>query len=638
MTKEIRFRAIRDTFYFLLCNVLVIFVMLGCTRDVYDPNGNGDEETPNSFPFSTTTTIQLNVKYDVPKGYKVLFNVYLENPFMTNDEGQVVLRTDLAPVVIRMTDENGVYNGKETITADHGSDAYIYTSYVGVPGLFKTSLSDNAIHADIKWELTGDTPHTRAGKWTAPEGYGVLGDWADNGRPNYLDTEGELSLSESILNTIKNVIPERGTCPKKYRQSADFEVKDPEGRSAEIFVRFIGGTSGAASAFGYYCYKSGASDADIKAAKKYIVFPNTHTINYYGRPVGLKGGECVKLHYIDEDGVDKGTEFPNGVKIGWFLLNDSYFKGGNGLGTFYSTIALNGDGRTHTAAFRINDFVVLSFEDWTDQDYNDVQFNIWSNPIEAITPDVPEVKPDEGDKDDESVAYRMTYKGILAFEDNWPNKGDYDLNDVIVKYNSVLSFNTKNEVLSTEDTFTALWSGASFHNGFGYEMNTDRSNVTTTFVENPVADINQGIDKALSKATINVFFNALSVTGDNTKTETYKIKNKLSTPVDHETFGISPYNSFIMVHDNAGDNRCEVHLINNKPTEKADMALFHTGKDLSSPNAGIYYVAAENYPFAINLVDAEEFSTTETQSVDKSYPNFVRWVETNGSECKDWYK
>ena len=63
MTKEISFRAIRNAFYFLLCNVLVIFVMLGCTRDVYDPNGNGDDENPNPFPFSTTATIQLNVKY-----------------------------------------------------------------------------------------------------------------------------------------------------------------------------------------------------------------------------------------------------------------------------------------------------------------------------------------------------------------------------------------------------------------------------------------------------------------------------------------------------------------------------------------------------------------------------------------------
>lgn len=93
-----------------------------------------------------------------------------------------------------------------------------------------------------------------------------------------------------------------------------------------------------------------------------------------------------------------------------------------------------------------------------------------------------------------------------------------------------------------------------------------------------------------------------------------------------------------MVHDNAGDNRCEVHLINYKPTAKANMDLFRTGKDLSTPASGVYYVAAENYPFAINLVDSEEFSTTETQSVGKSYPDFTKWVSSDGNEYKDWYK
>ena len=110
-----------------------------------------------------------------------------------------------------------------------------------------------------------------------------------------------------------------------------------------------------------------------------------------------------------------------------------------------------------------------------------MMFNIWSNPIEAIAPDVPSVDPI--DPDDASVAYRMTYKGILAFEDNWPSKGDYDLNDVIVKYSSILEFNTKNQVLSAEDTFTAMWSGALFKNGFAYQLNTDRSNVECSILE-----------------------------------------------------------------------------------------------------------------------------------------------------------
>ena len=635
MTKKANFYAIHGAFYYLLCSVLVILMVSGCTRDVYDPNGGG-EDKPNSFDFSTTSTIQLNVKYDVPEGYKVLFNVYFEDPFTTDEGGQTVLRTDITPAITRMTDENGEYHAKEIVAADHGSDVYIYTSYVGVPGLVQTTITDNVINADIEWKLTDGIPQTRADKWDPSTEYGLLGTWQTNGRPNYLDSEGELVLSASVLKTIRNTIQEGGICPQTYRQSADFKVDDLQGRDTEVSVRFIGGNSSAASIFGYYCYKDGASVKEIKAAKKYIVFPNTHTAGYYGKPIGLKGGECVKLHYIDENGVDKGTVFPNGVRIGWFLLNNAFVKEGKTDKICYSTTALNGDGRTHTAAFRINDFVVLSFEEYTDYDYNDVQFNVWSNPIEAIAPDVPSVTPDPGTDDDRSVAYRMTYKGILAFEDNWPNKGDYDLNDVIVKYNSVLAFNTSNQVLSTEDTFTALWSGASFKNGFAYQMNTDRSNVVTEF-EN-ISDTSQGLDRELAKATVNVFTNALVATENNTKTASYKIKNTLTTPVDHETFGVAPYNPFIMVHENLGNNRCEVHLVNYKPTEKADMSLFHTGKDLSSPNSGVYYVAAENYPFAIQLVDAEDFSTTETESVDITYSDFIKWVKSNGSEYKDWYK
>lgn len=635
MTKKANFYAIHGAFYYLLCSVLVILMVSGCTRDVYDPNGGG-EDKPNSFDFSTTSTIQLNVKYDVPEGYKVLFNVYFEDPFTTDEGGQTVLRTDITPAITRMTDENGEYHAKEIVAADHGSDVYIYTSYVGVPGLVQTTITDNVINADIEWKLTDGIPQTRADKWDPSTEYGLLGTWQTNGRPNYLDSEGELVLSASVLKTIRNTIQEGGICPQTYRQSADFKVDDLQGRDTEVSVRFIGGNSSAASIFGYYCYKDGASVKEIKAAKKYIVFPNTHTAGYYGKPIGLKGGECVKLHYIDENGVDKGTVFPNGVRIGWFLLNNAFVKEGKTDKICYSTTALNGDGRTYTAAFRINDFVVLSFEDYTDYDYNDVQFNVWSNPIEAIAPDVPSVTPDPGTDDDRSVAYRMTYKGILAFEDNWPNKGDYDLNDVIVKYNSVLAFNTSNQVLSTEDTFTALWSGASFKNGFAYQMNTDRSNVVTEF-EN-ISDTSQGLDRELAKATVNVFTNALVATENNTKTASYKIKNTLTTPVDHETFGVAPYNPFIMVHENLGNNRCEVHLVNYKPTEKADMSLFHTGKDLSSPNSGVYYVAAENYPFAIQLVDAEDFSTTETESVDITYSDFIKWVKSNGSEYKDWYK
>ena len=618
-----------------LCSIMLAFLSIGCEHDVYNPdNGKDDEKTPNSFDFSTTSSIQVNVKYDVPEGYKVLFEIYLEDPFTIDKDGQIIKRTDLEPVIRRMTDGNGAYSGKEIINSDHGDEAYIYTSYIGVPTLFKTVIAGDAITADIKWDSTDDNPQTRAEGWQAPKGYHVLGTWSSKGYPHYLDTDNKITIPGDVLTIINTTLKEGGTCPKQYRQAIDFEINDPEGRNAEVSIRIIGGTSGAASAFGYYCYRADASLSEIKKAPKCIVFPNTLMDNYYNKKAsGLQGGESVKLHYIDPDGVDQGTVFPNGVKIGWFLLNDSFYGGNNK--PFYSTTKLNGDGRTHTAAFRIDDFVVLSFEDWTDQDYNDIQFNVWSNPIEAIiNPDIPDIKPDGGNEDKK---YSLEYKGIIAFEDNWPRKGDYDLNDVIVKYQSVLNFNDANQALSTEDTYELLWSGATFKNGFAYQLNTERSNMSTEILEAPTSFNGQGLDTDLSKATVNVFLSALDVTERNTKTATYKIKNTFKTPLSHETLGIPPYNPFIMVHDELKESRIEVHLVNYPPTEKADMALFHTEEDLSSVPTS-YYVANGNYPFAIHLSGATNFNTPETQPIDKSFEHFMDWVNSNGTDYKDWYK
>lgn len=617
-----------------LCSIMLAFLSIGCEHDVYNPdNGKDDEKTPNSFDFSTTSSIQVNVKYDVPEGYKVLFEIYLEDPFTIDKDGQIIKRTDLEPVIRRMTDGNGAYSGKEIINSDHGDEAYIYTSYIGVPTLFKTVIAGDAITADIKWDSTDDNPQTRAEGWQAPKGYHVLGTWSSKGYPHYLDTDNKITIPGDVLTIINTTLKEGGTCPKQYRQAIDFEINDPEGRNAEVSIRIIGGTSGAASAFGYYCYRADASLSEIKKAPKCIVFPNTLMDNYYNKKAsGLQGGESVKLHYIDPDGVDQGTVFPNGVKIGWFLLNDSFYGGNNK--PFYSTTKLNGDGRTHTAAFRIDDFVVLSFEDWTDQDYNDIQFNVWSNPIEAIiNPDIPDIKPDGGNEDKK---YSLEYKGIIAFEDNWPRKGDYDLNDVIVKYQSVLNFNDANQALSTEDTYELLWSGATFKNGFAYQLNTERSNMSTEILEAPTTFNGQGLDTDLSKATVNVFLSALDVT-ERTKTATYKIKNTFKTPLSHETLGIPPYNPFIMVHDELKESRIEVHLVNYPPTEKADMALFHTEEDLSSVPTS-YYVANGNYPFAIHLSGATNFNTPETHPIDKSFEHFMDWVNSNGTDYKDWYK
>lgn len=628
---------------YVLCSIMVAFLFAGCEHDVYNPNNGKDNQEPNTFNFSTTSTIQLNVKYDIPQGYQVLFEVYQENPFTIDKDGQTVKRTDLEPIIRRMTDENGVYNGEEVIAADHGTDAYIYTSYIGVPAIFKTTFNGNAITADISWE-TADTKsaQTRAGISTiTQDGYKVLGTWNPNGLPNYLEKTG-IEISSNLLRTINMTIPEEGVCPKEYRQSTDFELNDPEGREAEIYVSVIDGTSAAASVFGYYYYDASipASDLDISTLPRCVIFPNTLMDNSKdrSRPVsGLKPGDSVKLLYFGKDGKGEGTSaFPNGIKIGWFILNNRFVEG---KGAFYSTTELNKmDTRTHTAAFRINDFIVLSFEDWVrDEDYNDVIFNVRSTPIEAIiNPDNPEI-PDIPVTKPEDNGYSFDYKGILAFEDNWPKKGDYDMNDVIVKYNTTLHFNNNNKVLSAEDTYELLWSGATYKNGFAYQLTTDRTNVAKSeILEAPTSFEGQGLDENIPKATFNVFLSAVDVTSNNTKTATYKIKNTFNKPIEYTKYNIPPYNPFILVHDGAAP-RTEVHLVNYNPTGKADKSLFHTEDDLSDMSSK-YYVASGSYPFAIHLKDAEKFSTPETRPINESFPHFMDWVKSNGTEYPNWYK
>ena len=59
-----------------------------------------------------------------------------------------------------------------------------------------------------------------------------------------------------------------------------------------------------------------------------------------------------------------------------------------------------------------------------DKDYNDILFKVTSDPIMKPKDEIP-VAPEE---------YVSSISGTLAFEDNWPQKGDYDFNDFVTGY------------------------------------------------------------------------------------------------------------------------------------------------------------------------------------------------------------
>src|SRR5690606_24864347 len=68
-------------------------------------------------------------------------------------------------------------------------------------------------------------------------------------------------------------------------------------------------------------------------------------------------------------------------------------------------------------------------------------------------------------------------RATVAFEDKWPLKGDYDMNDIVVSYRYKVVTNSKNQVVQVVGNYALLATGGDFENGFGIEFPVARAAV-----------------------------------------------------------------------------------------------------------------------------------------------------------------
>lgn len=253
-----------------------------------------------------------------------------------------------------------------------------------------------------------------------------------------------------------------------------------------------------------------------------------------------------------------------------------------------------------------------------------------------------------------------TYNGSLAFEDLWPYQGDYDMNDVVVDYNFATTIDNQNRVQSITATFILNASGASFNDGFGFQLpnvlpgqviNVTGSNLASnTYIKLA----SNGLEANQSKATVIVFDDALRLmpspggTGVNTQmSEPYVIPDTIVVnmifyqngsfasggPITYDQLNIGNFNPFIIVNKVRG---VEVHLRDDPPTSLADTKLLGTGNDASDAAKGIYYVTSKNLPWAINIPQTFQYPI-EKQDILGAYLHFADWAESNGTFYTDWY-
>lgn len=641
-------------------------VIVSCERhSIYSPDRE-EEKTIEYFDFSTSQAVDLGLAYDVPEGYRVSFDVYDKNP-MIEQAGEMVLGSDLKPIASGVTNGYGKYDLEKIIPA-YVKEFYVYSSNRFAPTLLQGKIENGGVSL-AQVDLSSLLPDRRTSSLSTKgtTNWMTLGDWNWCGRPDYLSDK-KVEISASALRNIEKNFPDKKKVNPVYFDKTDLYVAE----DAQIWLTVLSSEGSYNNSLGYYCYTGEPEAIKKDELVKVVAFPKAKIYDSFWLPNHLHQGEAVQLKYWNAD-LNKFEEtFPKGTRIGWVLLADAFedhgliWKAGTmdyNKPTYFSHAAWNPEisqDKNHMVLFKTQnngqDFVAFGFEDKNngegDQDCNDVMFHVFADPANSITNEIPEIPVDP----DDDIVKKEVYSGTLAFEDLWPRQGDYDLNDLVIRYHStatcLIKSDEENEsygkVTGVKDEFMLTWSGAVYNNAFGYQMNIDQSNVKSIKIMRGDAELSsESVIDNRNPLTIMLFDAALTEVGVSSgKTMRYSVEIEFNEPLPmanfNEALSHAPYNPFIVVSGGREAGRKEVHLPMYQPTEKNNNDLLGTADDKSSEILGRYYVSDINqylYPFALHILgDIDFINKAEAVRIDLTYPEFAKWVESKGTEFEDWYK
>jgi LruC domain-containing protein len=646
-------------------------VLSGCERQ------NSVEPTSSSYGKDISTlTVSDNFNYNTTNDVNV--SVYTKVDSKTTLANFPVTVYDGDPnnggkvIATGQSDANGLFS--QTLTVPTAvSKLYVVSNSVGLATVTSMNVSGNAATLDYSNLPTGDTS-LNFSKSLAKENttYKTLGAWDSNGLPKYLMSPRDV-IASATLSNISLSLPEgvnlANSANKSYIQNTDSDVKIVGSDSADVYITFVHEGAGYKNVLGFYTYKTGTTITSISqiSSSMTIIFPNC---SYSGSGGSLTSGDKV---YIGR--------FGPSTTIGFFCLSNGFTGSttgvGDGVARLFSDSQLNPE--TDTTLRRHNILMVdpttgktiLGFEDMrrdqgADNDFNDILFEVTSNPVTAIyqgnMAKLQEAKDSDGDgvidandafPNDPTKAY-ISYSpskgvnGSVAFEDLWPGKGDYDFNDLVVDYNYAIITNASNKVVEIDANYQLRAVGASYNSGFGIQMNVSPnviSSVTGTKTSTITLNGN-GTESGQSKAVVVVFDAAKSLMTANggayVNTEmayskvtpvSIPVVIKFSTPQNLSDLGTSPFNPFLIADGVRGR---EVHLPNNAPTSKADLSILGTADDNSIVASGRYYKTKKNLPWALNI-PVQFAYPVEKAAITSAYPNFAVWAESNGASATAWY-
>jgi LruC domain-containing protein len=239
---------------------------------------------------------------------------------------------------------------------------------------------------------------------------------------------------------------------------------------------------------------------------------------------------------------------------------------------------------------------------------------------------------------DPAKAYCNTVPtGTIAFEDNWPFTGDYDMNDVVMQYTYKVITNASNKVVRVEGDYQLRATGGGFKNAFAVQFPVEASKVTGV--------TGATLEAGQTKAVIVLFENMRAETTQwNTfrgqaviPAKTYNISFNIANGPALSEFGLGVYNPFLWNNSKPNGRGYETHLPGTQPTEKANPAFFGTNNDGTVPGTANTYITKNGkYPWALHIPARFDYPV-EKVDITQAHLKFASWVTSGGTTFADWF-
>ncbi|WP_375754017.1 LruC domain-containing protein [Vibrio sp. HN007] len=250
----------------------------------------------------------------------------------------------------------------------------------------------------------------------------------------------------------------------------------------------------------------------------------------------------------------------------------------------------------------------------------------------------------------------------IAYEDNWPHKADYDMNDVVIEYH-ITEILHENSVKKIHIRGSLLAYGADYHNGFAVRLqglSRDAIDpITTRQYQNGELVGNSGLESDSEEAIFIISEDLSSVkqgqclyfrTQNSCKqNHSFMFELHINLIEDAESSALiaMPYDPFIFATPGyyhgeqlpfQPGRSWELHLPDHSPTEKFNHAeMWGLGIDASNTSEDTYFKTSNNLPWAI-LIPGTWKWPEERVDLLTSYPRFATFAESAGQNGKDWYR